>query len=367
MPPKTGTRGSAKKQKRGKKTNPPSAPSEGSKRPRTDTDTEPDDVPVQKKNKAVTVEEITDDDDETEEQELGELTHLGQNDPPLNTGTERLSKKWTSAIYAFYHPVPTIETVDGRRCHVFACAKKTCKYLCRRYLDKADSNSTSNLRKHTRSCWGPEVLTAAENAGSLDEARTKVVKALNLSGSITAVFERTGKGKATYSNRQHTKVETRTELVRWVSESLRPFRIVQDRGFNCLMKTGRPDYYLPSAMTVCRDVKTVFARTRSRIAKMLRVCIITCSSWIQNTHFGKEYEGKLSFATDCWTSPNHRAFMAITVHLEVDGKPLCLLLDAVEIARSHTGTALAGEFARILEEFGIAHKVSAYYQAKPFE
>jgi hypothetical protein len=47
--------------------------------------------------------------------------------------------------------------------------------------------------------------------------------------------------------------------VRWVSESLRPFSIVKDRGFLCLMKTGRPEYYLPLPSTVSRDVRLVFA------------------------------------------------------------------------------------------------------------
>lgn len=36
------------------------------------------------------------------------------------------------------------------------------------------------------------------------------------------------------------------------------------------MKTGRPEYYLPSPSTVSRDVKLVFAQTRQRIATMLR-------------------------------------------------------------------------------------------------
>jgi hypothetical protein len=72
----------------------------------------------------------------------------------------------------------------------------------------------------------------------------------------------------------------------------------------------------------------------------------------------QEFDGKLNFATDCWTSPNHRAFAAVTVHLEHDGKPLSMLLDIVEIAKSHTGITLAEEFARILEEFDVASKVS---------
>lgn len=92
----------------------------------------------------------------------------------------------------------------------------------------------------------------------------------------------------------------------------------------------------------------------------------------------QDYEGKLSFGTDTWTSPNHRAFVAISVHLEVDGQPLRLLLDLVEVAevrtcmsqcahlpdepwgcpQSHTGVNLAATFAQVLEDFGIQHKVS---------
>ena len=63
----------------------------------------------------------------------------------------------------------------------------------------------------------------------------------------------------------------RAEIVRWVSENARPFSIVNDRGFKNLMKTGRPEYYLPSPTTVSRDVCLVFARSRQRIALLLRV------------------------------------------------------------------------------------------------
>ena len=188
-------------------------------------------------------------------------------DPP----SERLSKKWTAPIYAFYHPVPEIVYVDGRRCHVFTCTEKSCKFRCRRYLDKGDSNSTGNLRIHVKTCWGEEALKAAESVGSVAGARENVVQSLNQSGSISVCFERQGKGQVTYSNRQHTRTETRTELVRWVSENMRPFSIVRDAGFQRLMKTGRPQYYIPAPTTVSRDVKTVFARTRERLAKLLQV------------------------------------------------------------------------------------------------
>jgi hypothetical protein len=47
----------------------------------------------------------------------------------------------------------------------------------------------------------------------------------------------------------------------------------------------------------------------------------------------------------------------MTVHLERDGKPLSMLLDVVEVPKSHTGVNLAIAFAEVLRTFGIEEKV----------
>ena len=49
--------------------------------------------------------------------------------------------------------------------------------------------------------------------------------------------------------------------------------------------------------------------------------------------------------------------MAVTVHLKHKGEPILMLLDIVEVAKSHTGVNLASAFAKILEEYGISDKV----------
>jgi hypothetical protein len=63
----------------------------------------------------------------------------------------------------------------------------------------------------------------------------------------------------------------RAEVIRWVSENVRPFSIVNDCSFKNLMKTGRPEYYLPSPTTVSHDVRLVFARSQQHIASLLCV------------------------------------------------------------------------------------------------
>lgn len=100
------------------------------------------------------------------------------------------------------------------------------------------------------------------------------------------------------------------------------------------MKTGRPEYYVPSASTVSRDVRIVFARTRARIGQMLQVSFKLVSFYpmaANNSPTIKEHVGRINFATDAWTSPNHYAYVAVTAHLEVRGEPICIVLDVVEL------------------------------------
>ena len=81
--------------------------------------------------------------------------------------------------------------------------------LVRRYLDTSDSKSTGSLRRHAKLCWGEENVARADEVKNIGEARLALKDAKVVNGTITAAFERTGKGKITYSARQHTKSETR--------------------------------------------------------------------------------------------------------------------------------------------------------------
>ncbi|KAG1740362.1 hypothetical protein EDB19DRAFT_1828564 [Suillus lakei] len=88
---------------------------------------------------------------------------------------KRLMNDWNSPVYAFFDPTPQIIEIDGRRAHDFKCQAKRCKTKVRRYLDKGDARSTGNMRKHVRSCWGDEVLKAADQAKNANEVRQKII------------------------------------------------------------------------------------------------------------------------------------------------------------------------------------------------
>lgn len=149
------------------------------------------------------------------------------------------------------------------------------------------------------------------------------------------------------------------EFVRWVTENNRPFQVVNDRGLRSLLKTGRPEYYIPSAETLSRDVKNVFICVRRRLAKALQVSwALSFRDGLRTHPVPKKYNGKLNFASDSWSSPNHKSYVAITVHFEHTGKLFSMLLDLLEVAESHTGVNLGITFANVLKNFGIEEKVS---------
>src|SRR5258705_13691968 len=60
-------------------------------------------------------------------------------------------------------------------------------------------------------------------------------------------------------------------IARWVSESMRPFSIVKDRGLRWLCRTGRPHFYLPDRTTVAKDVKFLHGWSERQLAEELQV------------------------------------------------------------------------------------------------
>ncbi|KAG2060652.1 hypothetical protein BDR06DRAFT_967098 [Suillus hirtellus] len=58
-----------------------------------------------------------------------------------------------------------------------------------------------------------------------------------------------------------------------------------------------------------------------------------------------------------WTAPNHKAFVVISVHLKHEGEPLVMLLNIIEVPKSHTSLNLAEAFTKVLLEFGVSNKI----------
>ncbi|KAG1819090.1 uncharacterized protein BJ212DRAFT_1298359 [Suillus subaureus] len=154
---------------------------------------------------------ITDGDEESAKDELSKRSSVSSKYQLMLATAEQLMKEWNSPIYAFFDPTPIIETVNGHCAHAFKCMGKGCKVWIRCFLDKKDACLMGNMQKHVRTCWGDEVLQTAYEAKNAEEVQTKIVASILHNGSITASFECKGKGKVTYSHRQHTHTE-----MKWV-------------------------------------------------------------------------------------------------------------------------------------------------------
>ncbi|THU92517.1 hypothetical protein K435DRAFT_582132, partial [Dendrothele bispora CBS 962.96] len=173
------------------------------------------------------------------------------------------------------------------------------------YLNRGDHLSMSNLKKHALNCFGKDAVEAAVQG---------VKEAASSQRNIYLMFAGLGNKVVSISHRMHTNTERRAAVVRWVTESCRPIWITENHKLRELMLTGRPQAEFSRPKRVTKDIKTAFEHCSGHIRQLLQ-----------------NYPGQLSFATDCWTSPNHRAFSAWTVHLQHQGNPLVFLLDIIEI------------------------------------
>jgi len=68
---------------------------------------------------------------------------------------------------------------------------------------------------------------------------------------------------------------------------------------------------------------------------MLEVSVLHVNNLNRSTHRTKEYKGRINFMMDVWSSPNHQAFVAFSVHLEHNGVSLTFPLDVVKVAKVH--------------------------------
>ncbi|KAF8870867.1 hypothetical protein BD779DRAFT_1454757 [Infundibulicybe gibba] len=211
---------------------------------------------------------------------LVRLLSFALNVAPLTSGIERLQTAWRSAVYTFFKRNVKIGFDNGCKYHFFICTARKCKGSgsVRCYQDSKDHAATSNLKTHALKCFGAAAVDAA----------FKKTTPLTQDGSLFSAFAHQGQCSATITHRAHNIDESR-----WA---------------------GRPTTALPSATTVMRDIKLSFDICRTNINNIL-----------------KNHSGQVHFATDAWTSTNHHAYVAWTVHLHHQGSILTFALDMMEL------------------------------------
>lgn len=110
------------------------------------------------------------------------------------------------------------------------------------------------------------------------------------------------------------------------------------------MKMGRPEFKVPSQTMVVHDLHVVFEATQNKIIQVLQVCNQYALESTVEVLIHKSHASNLSFAVDCWTSLNHKAYFGVTVHFHNNGRLIQMLLDLVELLKVHSGVNLATAF-----------------------
>ena len=209
-------------------------------------------------------------------------------------------------------PLP-VPLRSARGAHVFSVAIRTQKIRHPRPISNTMPFAASVKMRSTWLLLASEPLNSA--TPSSHSSCAKANNQLNIC-TVSILTQKFGKcsSKNYYPILTLHIHDNSAHLVKWITENNRPANIINDRELRDLLTAGRPNIELPSNNTIFRDIKASFEKCRNRIAKLLQ-----------------EHPGRLHFATDAWTSPNHRAFVAWTVHLEYEGEMLSFLLDIIEL------------------------------------
>ncbi|MBW0491999.1 hypothetical protein O181_031714 [Austropuccinia psidii MF-1] len=135
----------------------------------------------------------------------------------------------------------------------------------------------------------------------------------------------------------------KTSLVYFISDCDLPLSITESTSFRELLQLCNPkilEILVGRAAVTCH-LSSVYFFHQSHIRNILE-----CN------------DQSISFTTDCWTSPNVTAFMAVTGHyLDPDFNLKSILLGLTEIEGDHSGISLANHFLQVINRYKIATKM----------
>src|SRR6266480_573679 len=112
----------------------------------------------------------------------------------------------------------------------------------------------------------------------------------------------------------------KNNLIKWIVIHQNPFTIVEENNFITFIHTLHPTTQIPTADTIKSQILKFYEEDKEKIKSILM-----------------NLSEKISFTTDCWTSPFMKSFMSITAHFINEKWELNhILLDFIEMYDTHT-------------------------------
>ena len=141
----------------------------------------------------------------------------------------------------------------------------------------------------------------------------------------------------------YSAARARFLLSSWCANRSRPFTIVKDPEFIQYSRMLYTKVDIPSPSTISRDIIEMHSIARDDIINML-----------------KDFKGKIHIGIDGWASANVLPFLGVTIAFCRKSEIEQFTLEFVRVYGQHSGSLLAEELARVLEDFHIDKKVGFY-------
>ncbi|XP_071914073.1 zinc finger BED domain-containing protein RICESLEEPER 2-like [Coffea arabica] len=204
--------------------------------------------------------------------------------------------------------------------HVNGVRHAICKYCDKDIAADPKSHGTTPLNTHVAKCpLNPKNKHTGQATLCLGETET-------LAGEV----------KGALISWKFDAEAIRKSLAYMVIVDELPFKHVEGRGFQYMMRTACPSFKIPSRWTISRDCYRLYLDEKTKLKQLL-----------------KNNSGRICLTTDSWTSIQRINYMCLTAHfIDNDWKLNKKILNFCPIA-SHKGTEVGKAIEKCLLEWGV--------------
>ncbi|KAG6520199.1 hypothetical protein ZIOFF_017237 [Zingiber officinale] len=203
--------------------------------------------------------------------------------------------------------------------------KAKCKH-CQSIFTLGKSGATSSLLRHRLNCVKRKInLRAAEQQSKLNFLPTD-----SASPSILTVHS----GKFDME-------QMREAAAHWIMMHEHPFTILDEEGFNLMMRRGMPEWQKISRTTCRTDCMKIYEIEKKKLKKSLE-CV-----------------DKISLTTDCWKSKTQKIeYMVVTGHwIDSCWNLQKRVLSFINVPPPRGGLQISDAIFKCMKEWGIENKV----------
>lgn len=133
-------------------------------------------------------------------------------------------------------------------------------------------------------------------------------------------------------------------LIKWIVIHQHPFTIVEEDYFIKFVYSLHPSANIPTADTIKNKIIGYYQEDKLKIEAIL-----------------KDSPGRISFTTDCWTSPSTKSFLSLTAHfISKEWELKNIIIDFIQTQDSHTGINLMNAFLLGIKNMSLENKVNLF-------